>query len=345
MCIRDRYLQPRSMLSGIVDCMLPMMTQSAPEAQQLTAAVCLGSMLRHLHGVESVGEAEKWYEASTVVSALLECTSRECEAVRWITFQSLQGIVHIPPADVSSLIPQVVSQLGNALCGDEAAHITVIAASLLSELLRRRQDYSYTLPEGVLYSFLSFSQEILERPEASERESTADLVAVLSTQGVDIETKACRLLPGLLLHLDDEQESVRRSCGNALQHLCAHFPVDGVRDLVCAWHDRAADGTVHNYEALETLFAGLARLIASRENEDSLARATLDSCARMLGSLATTTRSSAACFGVLLTSTLTGSQAHTVGGDRVVEEVLEMLKSDPDEAVRCKIAKTLGNLH
>ena len=41
------HIQPRTVLKGQVDCLLPLMSESNPEPHRLAAAVCLGSILRH----------------------------------------------------------------------------------------------------------------------------------------------------------------------------------------------------------------------------------------------------------------------------------------------------------
>ena len=60
-------------------------------------------------------------EASTIVSALLQCASDSSELVRWNVFQSLQGLMRVPAADIADLAPQIVSTLGNTLCSDEVS--------------------------------------------------------------------------------------------------------------------------------------------------------------------------------------------------------------------------------
>eukprot|EP00658_Telonema_sp_P-2_P029170 TRINITY_DN2222_c0_g1_i3.p1 TRINITY_DN2222_c0_g1~~TRINITY_DN2222_c0_g1_i3.p1 ORF type:complete len:1512 (-),score=405.67 TRINITY_DN2222_c0_g1_i3:175-4710(-) len=157
------YVEPRALLSSCIDCLLPCMEKEAPEPHQLAASIFLGSAL--MNGYQ--GEASM--QVASVVSALLKGTGSESEGVRWNAYSSLEGVLVVNSASVSGLIPQLVSTLGNALCGDELPHITAAAAQLLTSILHRRADYEYQLPEGMLYTFLSFAQQILERPEATLR--------------------------------------------------------------------------------------------------------------------------------------------------------------------------------
>ena len=43
-----QYIQPRSLLTGFVEYSLPQIQSDSSEAHRLAAAVCLGSVLRHM---------------------------------------------------------------------------------------------------------------------------------------------------------------------------------------------------------------------------------------------------------------------------------------------------------
>eukprot|EP00658_Telonema_sp_P-2_P029167 TRINITY_DN2222_c0_g1_i14.p1 TRINITY_DN2222_c0_g1~~TRINITY_DN2222_c0_g1_i14.p1 ORF type:complete len:379 (+),score=99.20 TRINITY_DN2222_c0_g1_i14:247-1383(+) len=331
------YVEPRALLSSCIDCLLPCMEKEAPEPHQLAASIFLGSAL--MNGYQ--GEASM--QVASVVSALLKGTGSESEGVRWNAYSSLEGVLVVNSASVSGLIPQLVSTLGNALCGDELPHITAAAAQLLTSILHRRADYEYQLPEGMLYTFLSFAQQILERPEATLREHAAGLVEILSKQNVCIRSKACRLLPGILLHIRDEEEAVCASCAAALKALAEHLPTGGVEGMESTW--RECDSMSTSPDERGVLYQRISQLLISKDlDEESPAAQVLDSCMRMLTSMAVQTRSNAACFGLTLLAQMTPEQKEVCCVNGFMQDVLEIMKDDEDPYARAEVALTLGTV-
>jgi len=305
-------------------------------------------VLRHMESGAVVGSAKDEAQplASTIVDALLLAASDSCEDVRLIVFQSLEGITAVPAREVAALTPRIVSTLGNAL-GDQVDDITRIAASLLSSILSRCDEFDYKLPEGVCHTFISCAQEIMERPEASLRACAAGLITVLCQQGYDIESKVYRLVPGLLLQIDDDDEAVSSNCASALVEVVGRSDSPELKLAVEAWHDSIKAefcSPSDAWSALEELFNQVSEVLAAKEAEESLGRRGLEKCTLMFESQATHTRSAAACLGVTLLSKLSVTQRESICREELLSEVVEMMKNDEDSYVRARIARVLGNV-
>eukprot|EP01060_Flectonema_neradi_P026586 TRINITY_DN356_c0_g1_i11.p1 TRINITY_DN356_c0_g1~~TRINITY_DN356_c0_g1_i11.p1 ORF type:complete len:1794 (+),score=373.90 TRINITY_DN356_c0_g1_i11:66-5384(+) len=269
-----------------------------------------------------------------------------------IKLQAVQGFTHIPVHSYDAIKLFIAPVIGSlvACCGDPHLDVALAAMGTLETLIQRivcKQELS-----AVIVNVCLRTKSALDSPDLRIRAAGCSLFGVmtkLAVQGtIDYQVMEANImghLPGLLVHVNDEEVMVRNTCKTALHEVVAylrHVPpakkaADYLQRLFNKEHMQPLKQT--NYDEFINEWSKIyVRFYAHRVND------LLVSAMGYFQSPWAPCRSAAALLNGTLLRHLSDSDQARSNLEASTGGLITLMRKDPDPQVRTKAAKALGML-
>ncbi|KAI4300360.1 hypothetical protein L6164_033748 [Bauhinia variegata] len=190
--------------------------------QREAAAAALSEFVRYSDGLGSLLEL--------MVEVLCRHVSDESSTVRRLC---LRGLVQIPSIQILKYTPQVLGVI-LALLDDSDESVQLTAVTCLLMILESSPDDAV---EPILLNLSLRLRNLQASMNARMRASSFAAFGTLSNYGIRAQKEAFleqvyAAVPRLVLHLYDEDISVRQACRNTLKRVCPLMEVEGLLPLL-----------------------------------------------------------------------------------------------------------------